>query len=87
VDLGIGTGIIALAAKRFGADKVLGIDIDPEAISIAESNARLNQIHGVTYRLNDVRKWKSAHETDVIIANLYSELLIQILPKLNAVAG
>jgi ribosomal protein L11 methyltransferase len=83
VDLGTGSGILALAAKRFGAGRVTAIDVDPTAISIAESNARLNQIHGITFRLSDVRKWRSTHETDVITANLYSELLIEILSKLK----
>ena len=83
VDLGTGSGILALAAKRFGAGRVTAIDADPTAISIAESNARLNQIHGVTFRLSDVRKWRSTHETNVITANLHSELLIEILSKLK----
>ena len=83
VDLGTGSGILALAAKHFGAGRVTAIDVDPTAISIAESNARLNQIHGVAFRLGDIRKWKSAHETNVITANLYSELLIEILSKLK----
>jgi len=83
VDLGTGSGILALAAKRFGAGRVTAIDVDPTAISIAESNARLNQIHGVTFRLSDVRKWRSTHETNVITANLHSELLIEILSKLK----
>jgi ribosomal protein L11 methyltransferase len=82
-DLGTGSGILPLAAKCFGAGRVVGVDIDPTAISMAESNARLNQIHGVTFRLGDVRKWKSRHKTDLITANLYSYLLIEILPKLK----
>ena len=83
VDLGTGSGILALAAKRFGARRVVAIDVDPTAISVAESNARLNRIRGITFRLSDVRKWKSAHEFDVITANLYSELLIKIVSKLK----
>ena len=83
VDLGTGSGILALAAKHFGAGHVTAIDVDSTAISIAESNARLNQIHGVTFRLSDVRKWRPTHETDVITANLDSELLIEILSKLR----
>src|SRR5207244_8027136 len=47
-DLGTGSGILALAAKRFGAGRVVGIDIDPTAISMAESNARLNKVRGAT---------------------------------------
>lgn len=83
VDLGTGSGILALAAKRFGAERVVGIDIDPTAISMAESNARLNKIRGATFQLADVRKWKSAQKTNVITANLYSDLLIEILQRLR----
>ena len=84
VDLGTGSGILALAAKRFGAGRVTGIDNDPLAISAAKSNARLNKIRGARFQLCDVRKWNSARKTDVITANLYSDLLIEILPKLWA---
>lgn len=83
VDLGCGSGILALAAKRFGAGRVIGIDNDPAAISMAKSNARLNKIRGATFQLGDVRKWNSALEADVITANLYSGLLIEMLPKLG----
>jgi ribosomal protein L11 methyltransferase len=80
-DLGSGSGILALTAKRFGAGRVIGIDIDPKAISIAKGNARLNKIENVDFRLGDLRKWKPTRTRDIIAANLYSELLIEILPK------
>ena len=83
VDLGTGSGILALAAKCFGAGQVIGIDNDPAAISVAKSNARLNKIRGATFQLGDVHKWNPAQKTDVITANLYSDLLIEILPKLR----
>jgi ribosomal protein L11 methyltransferase len=83
VDLGTGSGILALAAKCFGAGRVIGVDNDPTAISMAKSNARLNKIRGPTFQLGDVRKWNSALEADVITANLYSDLLIEMLPKLG----
>jgi ribosomal protein L11 methyltransferase len=83
VDLGTGSGILALAAKRLGAGRVIGIDNDPAAISMAKSNARLNKIRGATFQLGDVHSWNPAQRTDVITANLYSDLLIEILPKLR----
>ena len=83
VDLGTGSGILALAAKCFGAGRVIGIDNDPAAISVAKSNARLNKIRGASFQLCDVHKWNPAQKTDVITANLYSDLLIEILPKLR----
>jgi ribosomal protein L11 methyltransferase len=58
-DLGTGSGILALAAKRFGAERVVGIDVDPKAISVAKVNARLNKIDNVDFKLGDLRKWKS----------------------------
>src|SRR5215475_7398352 len=82
-DLGTGSGILALAAKRFGAARVSGIDIDPKAISIAKANARLNKIDNVDFRLCDLRKWKPDGARDIIAANLYSALLTEILPKLK----
>jgi ribosomal protein L11 methyltransferase len=82
-DLGSGTGILALAAKCFGAGQVIGIDNDPAAISVAKTNARLNKIHGVSFQLGDVVKWNPTQKNDVITANLYSDLLIEILPKLR----
>ena len=82
-DLGTGSGILALAAKRFGAERVVGIDVDPKAISVAKVNARLNKIDNVDFKLGDLRKWKSWAGRDIVAANLYSELLIEILPKLK----
>jgi ribosomal protein L11 methyltransferase len=84
VDLGTGSGILALAGHRLGAARVIGIDNDPVAISTAKANARLNKISGVQFRLGDVRRWKSKARVDIILANLFSELLIEILPRLKA---
>ena len=82
-DLGSGSGILALAGKCFGAGQVIGIDNDPAAISVAKSNARLNKIRGTAFQLGDVLKWNPTQKNDVITANLYSDLLIEILPKLR----
>jgi ribosomal protein L11 methyltransferase len=82
-DLGTGSGILALAAKRFGAGRVTGIDIDPKAISIARTNARLNKIDNADFQLGDVRSWKPTAGWDVISANLYIELLIDVASKLK----
>jgi ribosomal protein L11 methyltransferase len=83
VDLGTGSGILALAAKCLSAGGVIGIDNDPAAISVAKSNARLNKVPGASFQLGDVHDWNPARKTDVITANLYSDLLIEILPRLH----
>ena len=48
IDLGCGSGILAIAALKLGARQALGVDIDPEAIQTAQSNAEAN---GVASRL------------------------------------
>src|SRR5262249_16869041 len=58
-------------------------DNDPAAILVAKSNARLNKIRGANFQLGDLHSWNSTQESDVITANLYCDLLIEILPKLR----
>ena len=45
IDVGCGSGVLSLAAKLLGADRVFGIDIDQEAIDHAKQNAQLNHLH------------------------------------------
>ena len=80
LDVGTGTGILALAAERFGAGHVLGLDHDPRAVAHARSNARLNRIRRARFVRGDVLAWRPAIRYDFIMANLFSELLIAALP-------
>jgi ribosomal protein L11 methyltransferase len=83
VDLGTGSGILALAAKRFGAGRVIAIDNDRQAIKTVKANAQMNKIDDIHFRIDDVRLWQSPQQIDIVTANLFSELLIEILPKLK----
>jgi ribosomal protein L11 methyltransferase len=80
LDAGTGTGILALAGVRFGAGLVLGLDNDPRAVAHARSNARLNHIHAAQFVRADVLGWRPNRRYDYITANLFSELLIAVLP-------
>ena len=84
VDLGTGSGILALAARLLGAKRVIALDNDPTAIRVAKENARLNKIDNVIFRVGDVRTWKFPRKIDMVAANLFSELLVEILPRLKA---
>ncbi|PYE54421.1 50S ribosomal protein L11 methyltransferase [Deinococcus yavapaiensis] len=77
LDVGTGSGVLAIAAMRLGASEALGVDLDPVTIPAARENARANGLDpdGLTLRfvegtLSDVR----AAPFDVIVANLYAEL-------------
>ncbi len=81
LDAGTGTGILALAARRFGAGEVLGLDSDPRAIAHAQANARRNRITRAKFVTADVLRWKPEGRFEIITANLFSELLIAALPN------
>ncbi len=76
-DLGTGTGILCVAAARFGAKKILAVDYDPVAVSSARFNLKLNRVRGKVVR-KDVTTLKDAAPRDVICANLISALLSSI---------
>ena len=83
LDLGTGSGILAFAAARFGAGRVIAIDHDPAAIATARANARRNKIDNIDFRVADVRRCPFPPGIEIITANLFSELLIEILPKIK----
>src|SRR6185503_19638518 len=85
VDLGTGSGIFALAARAFGANAVHAIDNDPVAISTAKGNARLNRIDCINFEVGDVLRCRLPARLNVATANLFSELLIAVIPKLRRV--
>jgi ribosomal protein L11 methyltransferase len=85
VDLGTGSGILALASALLGAKRVIGIDNDPIAVATARKNARRNKIRNVTFQIADVTRYQFRKEVDVVTANLFSELLIRVLPRLKRV--
>jgi ribosomal protein L11 methyltransferase len=51
----------------------------------AKQNARRNKIDNVQFRVADLRRWKFPHKIDIVVANLFSELIIEILPKLRRI--
>jgi ribosomal protein L11 methyltransferase len=82
-DAGTGSGILALAAARFGAAEIIALDNDPLAIKTARANAAANKIRGVNFVVGDARRPPGRGKFDIITANLFSELLIKALPLWN----
>jgi ribosomal protein L11 methyltransferase len=84
LDLGAGSGILALAARRLGARKAEAGDFDPHAVRTAKENARLNDLKSVTIKKLDVRHWQPQRTWNVVAANLFSDLLMEVAPKIVA---
>ncbi len=83
LDVGTGTGILAICAAKFGARTVTGIDIDPKAVEIAGRNIVINGVEDrVEISNRDVALWKGGF--DLIVANLISGVLIQLHEHLTS---
>jgi ribosomal protein L11 methyltransferase len=84
LDVGTGSGVLAIAAVRLGAAHALGIDYDPDAIQSARDNLDLNpEAHGVRFETTDLAN-ASLTPADVVTANLTGSLLIRSAPALLA---
>jgi ribosomal protein L11 methyltransferase len=80
LDAGTGSGILAIAGSRFGAGRIVAIDNDPLACTVARRNARANRAPTIEFRTGDVLKQNPRGKFDIITANLFSEILISGLP-------
>ncbi len=86
IDVGTGSGVLAIAARRLGASGVLAIDDDADAIAAAEENVALNQESRIALEVADLRASKIG-QFDIVIANLTGGLLIACADRLMSFAA
>lgn len=82
LDLGTGSGLIAIAARMLGAHHCQGIDFDPQAIKVARRNVRRNGVSLVKMTEADVLVWKPEQRWPVVVANMFSTILQQAFPTI-----
>ncbi len=82
LDLGCGTGILAIAAEKFGAGSVEAVDFDPAAVRVTKENIRLNKARRVHAAKGDALQLEDVGRYDLVLANLFSELLISSSPRI-----
>ena len=86
IDVGTGSGVLAIAASLLGAADVLGIDDDPDAVQAARENAALNPDARVSLRVTDLRAATLA-PADVVVANLTGGLLVLAARSLQQIVA
>ncbi len=85
LDLGCGSGILAVCAALLGASRAEGVDIDPLAVKTARENALLNGVKERTHFMEGdlTEKTKGRHQYDIICANIVADVILRLCPKIT----
>lgn len=76
IDYGCGSGILAIAAAKLGAARVIGVDYDPQALTATHNNAAENKVEIEAYLPADCPDIQA----DIILANIIVNPLIELMP-------
>lgn len=83
IDYGCGSGILGIAALLLGADKMIGIDIDPQAVQATQANAERNQISPNRLEVK-LPPYDSELQAQIVVANILAGPLAHLAPTIAA---
>jgi ribosomal protein L11 methyltransferase len=81
LDLGTGTGILALAAARLGAQKVLAVDLNPLCAKTTRRNVSLNHLQGTIEVLEGKAEDFAGSPDDLVLANIHYDVLARLVDQ------
>ncbi|HEX4622322.1 MAG TPA: 50S ribosomal protein L11 methyltransferase, partial [Myxococcaceae bacterium] len=81
LDVGTGTGVLAIAASKLGATRVVGIDNDPVSVDLARECAELN---GAQVELSGASLPRVKGRFDLVVANILANTLVELAPRIAA---
>lgn len=84
LDVGCGSGILAITAALSGAERVIGVDNDPEAVTVAVENVEINGLWAMVEIRDGTIDCVYEPEVDVIVANLFLNALTTLAPAFYA---
>ena len=79
IDFGCGTGILAIAAAKFGAKSVIAIDNDPQAVLSSKENVAKNMCENTITTIHSIDQ-ESDNKCDLLIANILANPLVELEP-------
>lgn len=84
LDLGSGTGILAIAALKLKAAHTVCVDIEPSAVETAQVNFRLNNLGEQATHIAGTLDAVKERDFDLILANIYGDILLDLVEPLTA---
>ena len=83
IDVGTGSGILAIIAAKLGAREVIGIDLDPIAIKVAKENIHKNKVSDTVMIMEGdlLSQFNLTDTVDIIVANILPDPIIALLPQ------
>lgn len=86
LDIGVGSGILAIAAAKLGAKHIRGVDNDETAVAVAAQNLLRNRIEPERYRLTYGHLTDDVEgRFDIVAANILAEVILELLPGLERI--
>ncbi len=86
LDVGTGSGILSIAARKLGAKSAFAYDIDPVAVRVARDNVQTNEVSDITCGVSDLLHDIDRSEPyDFVCANIVADILIRMAPDIGAV--
>lgn len=86
IDYGCGSGILAIAALKLGAAHAIGVDIDPQALTVSRENAARNGV-AARYHACAPHALAADRRADIVVANILAGPLIELAPQLGERVG
>lgn len=85
LDVGCGSGILAICAAKLGADQCFACDIDENAVRVAKENTVLNSTPNVKVAVSDLLKQAEKVEGgyDICCANIVADIIIRLSPDIG----
>jgi len=85
LDVGTGSGVLAIAAAKLGARAVVALDVDPVAVKAARENVlrnrvepRVHVLHGTVDSIADAPQW------NIIVVNILADVIAELMPALTS---
>jgi ribosomal protein L11 methyltransferase len=86
LDLGTGSGILAIATKTLGANQIIGVEYDSVCEENFMENLELNNISDIDFIQGDATTWMNFN-FDVVLANINRNILLDIIPNMKNATG